>query len=284
MALAFNAIAANSPKKEVGIQLYSVRQLLEPGKQYDGNVGGLMQTLGKMGYNQFEAANYNDGKFYGLTPAEFSKAAKKAGCKVTSSHTGRPLNDDELRSGDFSGYLAYWNRVLDDHKAAGIDYVVLPWMNVPSTIADLQKQCDALNQVGRMAKEKGIRFGYHNHSHEFQKVEDQTMLDYMIEHTDPENVLFELDVYWAMMGHASPVDYFKKYPGRFPLLHIKDRREIGQSGMVGFDAIFNNASTAGLEKYYVEIEEYTDGIEKGAKESVDYLLAAPFVKSSYSKR
>ncbi len=85
-----------------------------------------------------------------------------------------------------------------------------------------------------------------------------------------------------MMGQASPVDYFNKYPGRFKLLHIKDRREIGQSGMVGFDAIFKNTDKAGVENYYVEIEEYTDGIEKGAKESADYLIAAPFVKPAYS--
>ena len=68
----------------------------------------------------------------------------------------------------------------------------------------------------------------------------------MIENTDP-GMLYEMDVYWATYGHAAPVDYFKKYPGRFKLLHIKDLREIGQSGMVGFDAIFNNADTAGVD-------------------------------------
>ena len=107
------------------------------------------------------------------------------------------------------------------------------------------------------------------------------MIDYMIEHTDPEAVLFEMDVYWAMMAQASPVDYFNKYPGRFKLLHIKDRREIGQSGMVGFDAIFNNTDKAGTETYYVEIEEYTDNALKSARESADYLKKAPFVKASY---
>lgn len=282
--LTFNTAVADSPKKEVGIQLYSVRNLLGDGQKYQGDIAGLMKALAGMGYTQFEAANYNDGKFYGLAPAEFAKAAKAAGAKVTSSHTGRPLNEEELSSGDTKAFFEYWDKVLSDHKAAGIDYVVLPWMSVPSKLSDLKKQCDALNEVGKRAKAKGIRFGYHNHSHEFNKVEDKVMLDYMIENTDPANVLFELDVYWAMMGHASPVDYFKKYPGRFPLLHIKDRREIGQSGMVGFDAIFNNADKAGLEKYYVEIEEFTENAEKGCKESVDYLIAAPFVKPSYSKR
>ena len=117
-----------------------------------------------------------------------------------------------------------------------------------------------------------------------QKIEDKAvMLDYMIENTDPENLFIELDVYWAVMGKASPVDYFHKYPGRFKMLHIKDRREIGQSGMVGFDAIFENAKTAGVENIIVEVEQYSYDVEKSVKLSLDYLLEAPFVKASYSK-
>ena len=93
-----------------------------------------------------------------------------------------------------------------------------------------------------------------NHSFEFKKVEDKVvMIDYMIENTDPQYVFFEMDVYWVMMGQASPVDYFNRYPGRFKLLHIKDRKEIGQSGMVGFDAIFKNAELAGVENIVVEV-------------------------------
>ncbi len=282
-AAVMSCSAAKKAAKEVGMQLYSVRELLSPGAAYENNIGGVMELLGKMGYTQFEAANYGDGKFYGLTPAEFAAAAKKAGVKVTSSHTGRSLNGDEVKSGDFTQFLAWWDQAIADHKAAGMKYIVLPGMFVPQTLAELQKQCEALNEVGRHAAAQGLKFGYHNHSHEFTKVEGVPMIDYMIEHTDPDAVFFQMDVYWAMMAQASPVDYFHKYPGRFKLLHIKDRREIGQSGMVGFDAIFNNADVAGLEGWYVEIEEYSDGIEKGAKESVDYLLAAPYVKASYAK-
>ncbi|MDE6527545.1 MAG: sugar phosphate isomerase/epimerase, partial [Muribaculaceae bacterium] len=189
--------------------------------------------------------------------------------------------DEELKSGDMTDMLAWWDKAIADHKAAGISYIVVPWMNTPATLADLQKQCDAFNEIGRRCAEQGLKFGYHNHSFEFNKIEDVPMLDYMIEHTDPANVLFEMDVYWAVIGDASPVDYFNKYPGRFKLLHIKDRREIGQSGMVGFDAIFNNADKAGLENFYVEIEEYSDGEENGAKQSADYLLNAGYVKPSY---
>ena len=72
----------------------------------------------------------------------------------------------------------------------------------------------------------------------------ELMLDYMLQHTNPEYVFFQMDVYWVVRGQNSPVDYFNKYPGRFTMLHIKDHREIGQSGMVGYDAIFKNTDTA----------------------------------------
>ena len=110
------------------------------------------------------------------------------------------------------------------------------------------------------------------------------MLDYMLENTDPDKVFFQMDVYWTVLGQASPVDYFTKYPGRFRLLHIKDRREVGQSGMVGYDAIFCNAATAGVENIIVEMEGSSYGdVLRSVRECVDYLNEAPFVEASYAK-
>lgn len=109
------------------------------------------------------------------------------------------------------------------------------------------------------------------------------MLDYMIENTNPEYVFFQMDVYWIVRGQHSPVDYFNKYPGRFTMLHIKDDKEIGDSGMVGFDAIFRNAKVAGVKHIVAEIEGYSCPVEESVKKSLDYLLDAPFVKASYSK-
>lgn len=283
MSLASCNISSAPEKKDVGIQLYSMRQLLEPGQAYENNLPALLDTLAKMGYTQVEAANYdnNNGTFYGLTPEEFKAAADAAGIKALSSHTGRTLSPEEIASGNTEDFYKWWDKTLADHKAAGIEYVVVPWSNVPDSLSTLKAICESYNEVGRRAAEMGLKFGYHNHSHEFQQVEGQTMLNYMIENTDPDKVFFEMDVYWTMMGHAAPVDLFNKYPGRFHLLHIKDRREIGQSGMVGFDAIFKNADKAGMENFFVEIEEFTDGAEKGAKESADYLINAPFVNAKY---
>ena len=164
-----------------------------------------------------------------------------------------------------------------------MSYIVTPYLGVPKTLKELQAYCDYFNEIGKRCKANGLKYGYHNHSHEFEKVEGQTMYDYMITHTNPEYVFFEMDVYWVVRGQNSPVEYFKKYPGRFHILHIKDDREIGQSGMVGFDAIFNNTKVAGVENIVVEVERYNLPVEESVKASIDYLLKAPFVKASYSK-
>ena len=275
------------PKKEVCIQLYSLRTILD-GVNKDGKVSEsytkLLKDLADMGYTSVETANYDNGKFYGRTPQQFKEDCEKAGLKVLSAHTNRGLSDQELASGDFTEAMKWWKQCIADHKAAGMEYIVCPWMGVPKTMKDLLTQCKYLNEIGKLCKQSGIKFGYHNHSHEFQKVEGKTMYDVMLENTDPEYVFFEMDVFWTVWGQNSAVNYFKKYPGRFKMFHIKDYREIGQSGMVGYDAIFNNADKAGMENFVVELEQSeAPSIVDGVRISIDYLLNADFVKSSYSK-
>lgn len=284
-----NSYADNlaKPKKEVCIQLYSLRTILD-GVNKDGKVSEsytkLLKDLADMGYTSVETANYDNGKFYGRTPQQFKEDCEKAGLKVLSAHTNRGLSDQELASGDFTEAMKWWKQCIADHKAAGMEYIVCPWMGVPKTMKDLLTQCKYLNEIGKLCKQSGIKFGYHNHSHEFQKVEGKTMYDVMLENTDPEYVFFEMDVFWTVWGQNSPVNYFKKYPGRFKMFHIKDYREIGQSGMVGYDAIFNNADKAGMENFVVELEQSeAPSIVDGVRISIDYLLNADFVKSSYSK-
>ena len=279
---ATNANSAQA-KKDISIQLYSVRSLIGSFGNAKNDYKPLLDTLAKMGYTSVEAASYSDGKFYGQDPAQFKADVEATGMKVLSSHINRYLTDKELKSGDFSETLKWWDACIAAHKAAGMEYLVMPYLGVPATVKDLQTYCDYFNAVGKKCLENGIKFGYHNHAHEFQKVEGkEVMYDYMLQHTDPQYVFFEMDVYWAVIGDASPVDYFKKYPGRFKVLHIKDEKEIGQSGMVGFDAIFNNAKTAGVENIVVEVERYSyDDIARSIKESIEYLEAAPFVPVSY---
>lgn len=265
-------------KKDLTLQLYSVRD--DIGKDYAGTI----KKVGEMGFTSVEAAGYGDGKFYGKAPQEFKADVEKAGMTVLSSHTARQLTEKELKTKDLSESLKWWDECIDAHKAAGATYIVAPWMEVPKTLKDLQTYCEYFNEIGKRCKEKGISFGYHNHAHEFTKIEDQVMYDYMLQNTNPEYVFFQMDVYWVVRGGVSPVDYFNKYPGRFTLLHLKDNKELGQSGMVGFDAIFNNTDAAGVKHLVVEVEKYSFEPFESVKRSLEYLLNNPLVKASYNTK
>lgn len=104
--------------------------------------------------------------------------------------------------------------------------------------------------------------------------------DLLLEGTDPSLVFFEMDVYWTVMGQHDPLEYFEKYRGRFPILHIKDRSILGKSGMMNFENIFNSAYAIRLDEFYVELENIRENITQfeGVKQCYDYLNNAPFVK------
>lgn len=266
-----------APKKDIALQLYSLREDIK--KDYAGTI----KKVGEMGFTAVEAAGYADGKFYGKTPEEFKADVEAAGMKVLSSHTARQLSDKELADKDFTEALKWWDEAIKAHKAAGMEYVITPWMATPKTLKDLQIYCEYYNEIGKKCKENGLTFGYHNHAFEFNKIEDKLMYDYMLENTNPEYVFFQMDVYWVVRGQYSPVDYFNAHKGRFLLLHIKDNKELGQSGMVGFDAIFKNTDAAGTKHIVVEVEKYDFAPVESVKMSLDYLLNCPLVKESYNK-
>lgn len=268
-----------APKKEMAVQLYSARQLIGTPELFAKNHEYVLGRLAQMGYTGAEAASYSDGLFSGLQPEAFKAALDKAGLELISSHTTRPLSAQELASGDYSAALKWWDKCIDAHLKAGVPRLVMSYSQKLNSEAELKVMAEYLDAIGRKCNEAGIRFGYHNHAHEFAKIGDTTMMDYFLANTDPANVFIEMDVYWAVVGGAAPVDYMNKYPGRFEVLHIKDKREIGQSGMVGFDAIFRNFRKAGTEAFVVEMEEAsTPNILKGLRESALYLRNASYVK------
>lgn len=107
-----------------------------------------------------------------------------------------------------------------------------------------------------------------------------SIYDLLLAGTEPNLVFFEMDVYWTVMGQNDPLEYFKKYAGRFPVLHIKDRSILGQSGMMNFERIFNKAYEIRLEQYFVELETIRTGMTQfeGIKACFGYLSNAPFEK------
>lgn len=261
-----------APSKEMAVQLYSARQLIGSSELFAKNHEYVLGRLAQMGYTGAEAASYSDGLFSGMEPEDFKAALNKAGLELVSSHTTRVLSSDELSSGNYEAAMKWWDQCIEAHKKAGIPRLVMSYSPKLDTEAELKVMAEYLNAIGSRCNASGIRFGYHNHAHEFAKVGNTTMMDYFIANTDPAKVFIEMDVYWAVVGGAAPVEYMHKYPGRFELLHIKDKKEIGQSGMVGFDAIFRNFDKAGTKGFIVEMEEAsTQNILKGLRESALYL-------------
>ncbi len=265
---------AEKPKKEINLQLYSLRDDIQ------ANYAATIDSVAKIGYTGIEAAGYNEGKFYGMAPADFKKSIEDAGLQVLSSHTTRPLADKPADT-KWDEVWAWWDTTIQAHKDAGMKYIVAPWMLTPKTLADLQAYCDYYNQIGEKCNAAGIRFGYHNHAFEFTEVEGEIIYDYMLKNTDPAKVFFQMDVYWVVEGGKDPVEYFNAYPGRFELLHIKDETELGKSGKVNFENIFNNIDKSGAKHLVVEVERYTGTPFEGVRESYDYLNNASFVKDSY---
>lgn len=263
-------------KKQLYLQLYSLRDDIK------ADYAGTIAKVAEMGFTGVEAAGYNDGMFYGMAPAEYKKSIEAVGMKALSSHAGRPLADS-VSNTNWEEIWTWWDTAIQAHKEAGMKFIIMPWIPAPKTMADLQAYCDYFNRIGEKCQAAGLNFGYHNHNFEFNEVEGEMMYDYMLQHTDPEKVFFQMDVYWVVRGRQDPVAYFKKYPGRFKLLHIKDETEVGRDGVVDFENVFNEASTAGAQYMVVEVEKYTGTPLEGVRQSYDFLDNADFVKKSYSK-
>ena len=192
-----------------------------------------------------------------------------------------------------------WRKLFEIQKACGGKYFVVPSYQIDYTVEGMNRMCAYFNRVGKLAKEYGLTLGYHNHSHEFQKLKDsdRLMWEYFVENTDPRYVCFELDVYWCTKGGQDPVAYLRKYPKRIKLLHIKDDFVIGKSGTINFEGIFNQFYKNKMKNYFVEIEtpgwlrdkKNADGSKyseqqileemfKASEESAEFLKNAKFVK------
>jgi sugar phosphate isomerase/epimerase len=267
MAFGLNAKPA---EKEIGLQLWSVKDDMKK------DVPGTIAQVGEMGYTFVETAGYGDGKFYGMEPLAFKALVNENGMEFLSSHTGQALPDEAK----WDETMAWWDACIDAHAKAGVKYIVQPFMDEKGygSLEDLQRYCDYFNSVGEKCNAKGIRFGYHNHNKEFEEVDGIIRYDYMLKNTDPKKVMFQMDLYWIVVGGQEPVAYFKKYPKRFELWHIKDKKEVGESGMMDFESIFAAKKKAGTKHIIVEVEEYNYTPLESVQKSLEFLLEADYVK------
>jgi len=231
-------------QKHIGLATYSVKGIRE-------NPDKAFKKIAEIGFATVEICEYKNGEIFGMKPADFKNYVEGYGLTVSSSHTSAILNiNDEATT------ISSWNKLLDDHKTMGCKYVIVPSYKWGNDIKTVQANCEMFDKIGKLAKEKGIMFAYHSHNAEFNTIGDsKTILeDYIIQHTNPEYVNFELDVYWAYQGGQDPVKWLQKYPDRIKILHIKDYYVIGASGKIDYKSIFNQFYKNGNMDFYVEME------------------------------
>ena len=245
-----------APKK-VGVQLYSVRkEMLE-------DAAGTLKKLATIGYKEIESARSQKGNYYGLSPKEIKTVTGDLGIILRSGHTGIDNN---------------WQRSIDAAAEAGQEYLICS--SLPSngqTVANYQKVAEQFNQAGEQCKKANIKFGYHNHDYEFEKQDGKILYDILLERTDTNLVVMELDLGWVVVTGNKPEDYFNRFKGRFPLWHLKDMdvarkhsTEFGK-GQLDIKGMLKLAKQSGMKHFFVEQEEYTSTALESLQQDFDYL-------------
>jgi sugar phosphate isomerase/epimerase len=265
-------VEISSLKKEIGLQLWSVRDSMKADPK------GTMKAISQMGYSFVETAlpEYVSGRFYGMEPATFRTLVESNNMVLLISHAGRWLSD----SVSWKETMDWWDSCIAVHKAAGVKYIVQPNMqeDAYSSLAILRKYCEYFNAVGEKCNKNDIRFGFHNHDREFSQIDSVTIYDFLLNNTDPSKVMFQLDVYGAKEGGKSAVDYIHNYPGRFELWHLKDRKELGPNGTIDLKALFELSKKAGMIHFAVDLEAHDLPRLESVRKCFEFLNDAEYVK------
>lgn len=226
-------------KFPVGIQLYSLRDETE--KDFIGT----LERVSEIGYQGVEFAGYGD-----IEASKLKEHLKRLGLVAISSHV--PIERLEHHLEEEITYA----------KELGMKHMVCPWATFDG-IEDVEYVVGVLNKAGERCKAEGITLSYHNHDHEFKKIDGKYILDMIFEKTNSDYVKAQLDLCWVSKGGVDEVGYVKQYSGRCPMLHAKDyvlepqfrQVEVG-AGVVNFKGIFQVAKEAQVEWFIVEQEEY----------------------------
>jgi len=254
--------------EKIGLQLYTVRDAMEQ------DFHGTIARVASIGYKEVELAGFaqaanGEVTYFKQTPKEFRAAIDSQGLRAPSTH----VNFKSLAPDNFA-------RVLEASKVLGHDYIVCPWVE-----EEIRKQPDGwkhaaetFNRAGGACKKAGVQFAYHNHWFEFFPGADGTMpYDFLLKETDASLVKMELDLCWIVVGGQDPLKYFAQYPGRFPLVHVKDMKKIPQvdtsggqnfgdsldmtsvgSGVIEWKQILGKSGQAGIKHYFVEHDKPQD--------------------------
>ncbi|QHT71885.1 sugar phosphate isomerase/epimerase [Rhodocytophaga rosea] len=257
--------------QEIGLQLYSLRE------QFKTDVPGTFAKIKSWNIREIEG-----GGTYGLSQDEFKKLLAQNNLKIIST------------GADFNQLATNPQAAVEAAKLTGAKYVVCYWIphkDDEFTIEEMKKAVEVFNSAGKVLHENGLTLCYHPHGFEFRPYEQGTLFDYLVKNTDPKYLNFEMDVFWVKHPGQDPVALLKKYPKRFALMHLKDRKPgtegnqngradvetnvVLGSGDVGIAAIMKEAKKAGVEHYFIEdessrsVEQIPQSLEflKGLKKS-----------------
>ena len=264
--------------KDIGIQIYTLRN--EIGQ--DG-VEAVLEKVAAAGYKWIEPYGYENRKFLDKTPTEFKQILTNLGLAAPSVHSVTEVSS----SGGKDAIIDQMKTTADDALAIGAEYLVWAYLKEEDrqSMDDYKRHIETWNKFGEVCKEAGIQFAYHNHDFEFMEFDGVKAYDVIMKETDPDNVKFELDLYWITKSGNDPVEYFKKDPGRFHLWHVKDMypedehfAPVGK-GKIDFEKIFNARETSGMKYFFVEQDATREGVSPldTMKVSWDYLNNADFV-------
>jgi sugar phosphate isomerase/epimerase len=249
----------------ISLQLYSFRN------QFEKDVAGTMEKVHQLGIKDVELAGT-----YGKSVPDFLKLLQMYELNPIGMGVEFDLLENKAQ------------QVVDDAKAFGVKYVVCFWIPHKDNdfgIAETNRAIAVFNKAGKILKDNGLDFCFHPHGYEFRPYNSGTLFDEIAQKTDPRYVNFEMDTYWVKHPGQDPVAVLKKYPNRFPLVHIKDRQKgtignqngrsdvetnvvLGQ-GDVGIAAFVKEAPKAGVK--YLIIEDESSKSETQVPQSIAYL-------------
>ena len=252
----------------IGVQLYTVRNEIFKDPK------ATLAKIASIGYKSVETFGYGNGKWYGLNAQAFGEELKKNGLVSPSGHTSP--GSMFLKEGWESG----WQKTVEDAKAIGQEYVVIPYLEEPhrKSLDNFRKIAQGLNKAAETAKASGLKLAYHNHDFEFDPLEGSSGFEILLTETDPKLVNFELDLYWVSKAGKKPLELFKQHAGRFPMWHVKDMdntekkffTEVG-NGTINFKEIFSKARQSGMKYFFVEQDVCPGSPLDSIEKSYNYL-------------
>ena len=264
----FSSKGASSRKlKSFGLQLYTLRDVIEKDPK------AVLKQVADMGYKEIESYEGDKGMFWGMKNTEFKKYMDDLGMTIISSHCS--LDKDFERKAAEAGEI-------------GMSYLIDPWIGPQKEMDVFRKKAEEFNRAGEICKKVGMRYGYHNHDYSFKLLEGALPQDVLMQNTDPDLVDFEMDIYWVYTAGADPIEWLEKYPNRFRLCHIKDRKKdapegdgeqtvVAGQGQIDFAKILKVAKKQGMKYYLVEQEQYNDmNSLKAAELNAEYLKKLVF--------